>query len=92
MCCPQERMRPSPPLAAALSTHSMCCGCCSDALFEQLQEALVPRLQDKVPGVRVEAVKAVSRLQDPGDAEDPVATEFVRMLGSDTSKCVPCGG
>ena len=55
-------------------------------MFDALDESLLARLRDKVPNVRVEAVKAVGRLQDPSNPDDPVVNEFVRMLMSDTSK------
>ena len=60
----------------------------SDALCDEIVECLLPRLRDRVPAVRVEAVRAIARLQDPEDAEDTVVIEFIRMLRSDSSKYV----
>ena len=38
--------------------------------------------------MRVHAVAALERLQDPSDKEDPVCAEMVRMLQSDPSNLV----
>lgn len=40
----------------------------------------------QVPVVRVHAAAALARLQDPTDADDSVTSEYMRMVGSDTSK------
>ena len=60
----------------------------SDVLWDQLQESMLDRLRDKVPLVRAHAVAALERLQDPSDKEDPVCTEYVRMLQADPSNVV----
>lgn len=41
---------------------------------------------DKIPVVRKHAVSAVSRLQDPTDSHDAVTSEYIRLLGNDSSK------
>jgi condensin complex subunit 3 len=43
-----------------------------DALYERLHHAMLQRLRDKMPAVRVQAVLAVTRLQDPRDNDCPV--------------------
>jgi len=58
----------------------------SEELYEEILQAMLERLNDKVPVVRVHAVAAVSRLQDPTDAADPVTAEYMRLVSSDTSK------
>ena len=58
----------------------------SEELYEKVLHAMLERLNDKVPVVRVHAVAAVSRLQDPTDASDPVTAEYMRLVSSDTSK------
>jgi len=60
----------------------------SDVLWDQLQESMLDRLRDKVPLVRAHAVASLERLQDPSDKEDPVCTEYVRMLQADPSNVV----
>jgi condensin complex subunit 3 len=58
----------------------------SEELYEKVLKAMLERLNDKVPVVRVHAVAAVARLQDPTDASDPVTAEYIRLVSSDTSK------
>lgn len=41
-------------------------------LYDYIYEAMLHRLQDKIPGVRREAVLALTRLQDPYSRECPV--------------------
>lgn len=43
-----------------------------DDLFDKINEAMLARLRDKFPSVRVQAVLALSRLQDPKDENCPV--------------------
>ena len=58
----------------------------SEELYEEILQAMLVRLNDKVPVVRVHAVAAVARLQDPTDVTDPVTSEYMRLISSDTSK------
>merc|ERR1719272_2794845 len=60
----------------------------TDTLWDSLLSSMLERLRDKVPLVRLHAVAALERLQDPGDKEDPVCQEMVRMLQSDASNLV----
>eukprot|EP00127_Corallochytrium_limacisporum_P000129 Clim_evm12s5 gene=Clim_evmTU12s5 len=57
----------------------------SDEIYESLQEKMLVCCRDKIPMVRVQAVRALFRLQDPSDPRCPVITEFTRMIGSDSS-------
>ena len=43
-------------------------------------------MNDKIPVVRKHAISAVSRLQDPTDINDSVTSEYIRLLGNDSSK------
>lgn len=43
-----------------------------DELFDQISNAMLLRVKDKVPNVRIQAVLALSRLQDPKDSDCPV--------------------
>ena len=43
------------------------------------------RLRDKIPGVRVQAIEMLTRLQNPADAEDEITAEYLRMASSDSS-------
>lgn len=43
-----------------------------DCLFDKINETMLVRIKDKIPNVRIQAVLALSRLQDPKDDECPV--------------------
>ena len=43
-----------------------------DELYDQIYECMLQRLRDKFPVVRVQAVFALSRLQDPSDQDCPI--------------------
>lgn len=43
-----------------------------DDLFDKINEAMLIRLKDKFSNVRIQAVLALSRLQDPKDENCPV--------------------
>ena len=57
-----------------------------DDFWDEILKFLLPRMNDKIPVVRKHAVSAVSRLQDPTDALDAVTSEYIRLLGNDSSK------
>ena len=59
-----------------------------EELWEKLEETMVPRLKDKIPVVRCMAISALSRLQDPNDAEDTVVSEYMNLVENDASKDV----
>ncbi|KAM7326271.1 hypothetical protein ACRRTK_014749 [Alexandromys fortis] len=50
-----------------------------DDLFDKINEAMLIRLKDKIPNVRIQAVLALSRLQDPKDDDCPVVDDAVRQ-------------
>ena len=43
-----------------------------DELYDRIYECMLQRLRDKFPIVRVHAVFALSRLQDPTDQDCPI--------------------
>ena len=59
-----------------------------EELWEKLEETMVPRLRDKIPVVRCMAVSALSRLQDPNDADDAIVSEYMNLVQNDASKDV----
>ncbi|XP_055480064.1 condensin complex subunit 3 [Psammomys obesus] len=46
-----------------------------DDLFDKINKAMLIRLKDKIPNVRIQAVLALSRLQDPKDDDCPVVDD-----------------
>ncbi|KAK1346029.1 hypothetical protein QTO34_008498 [Cnephaeus nilssonii] len=56
-----------------------------DDLFDKINEAMLIRLKDKIPNVRIQAVLALSRLQDPKDDECPVANAYVTLIENDSN-------
>mgnify|MGYP002259971622 CR=1 FL=1 len=56
-----------------------------DKLADRIFETMLTRLHDKIPAVRVQAVAAVSRLQDPGDTECPVISTYLSLMSTDSS-------
>ena len=44
---------------------------------------MMVRIKDKFPGIRIQAVMALIRLQDPTDEECPVIDAFLRSLETD---------
>lgn len=59
--------------------------CIDDDLCDQISECMMERLQDKAPAVRMQAVLALHRLQDPADASCPVMKAFMFHMSSDPS-------
>ena len=55
-------------------------------LWDSMALVLLPRLKDKAPNVRLWAVRAMKRIQNPGDEKDQVIKEFVRLMSTDSSK------
>lgn len=51
-----------------------------DDLFDKINEAMLIRLKDKIPNVRIQAVLALSRLQDPKDDDCPVVDGMYGFL------------
>ncbi|XP_072868599.1 condensin complex subunit 3 isoform X2 [Chlorocebus sabaeus] len=50
-----------------------------DDVFDKINKAMLIRLKDKIPNVRIQAVLALSRLQDPKDDECPVVNDAVKQ-------------
>uniref|UniRef100_A0A8C3T9R9 Non-SMC condensin I complex subunit G n=2 Tax=Chelydra serpentina TaxID=8475 RepID=A0A8C3T9R9_CHESE len=56
-----------------------------DDLFDKINEAMLIRLKDKIPNVRIQAVLALARLQDPNDENCPVVNVYNALLENDSS-------
>ncbi|XP_065261188.1 condensin complex subunit 3 [Emys orbicularis] len=56
-----------------------------DDLFDKINEAMLIRLRDKIPNVRLQAVLALARLQDPNDENCPVVNVYNALLENDSS-------
>ncbi|XP_004624601.1 condensin complex subunit 3 isoform X2 [Octodon degus] len=56
-----------------------------DDLFDKINEAMLIRLRDKIPNVRIQAVLALSRLQDPKNDECPVVDAYVTLIENDSN-------
>ncbi|XP_054994249.1 condensin complex subunit 3 isoform X2 [Sorex araneus] len=54
-----------------------------DDLFDKINEAMLVRLKDKIPNVRIQAVLALARLQDPKDDDCPVANAYAALIEND---------
>jgi len=57
-------------------------------LFQELRDAVITRSRDTIGAVRVEAAKALARLQDASDPNDDVIQEYIRMLTTEENKDV----
>jgi len=56
-----------------------------DELAERIFDSMLTRLHDKFPAVRVQAVAAISRLQDPSDPECIVLSTYLKLMSNDSS-------
>ncbi|NXY83464.1 CND3 protein, partial [Alcedo cyanopectus] len=56
-----------------------------DDLFDKINEAMLIRLKDKFSNVRIQAVLALSRLQDPNDENCPVVNIYITLLENDSN-------
>ncbi|XP_033016063.1 condensin complex subunit 3 isoform X1 [Lacerta agilis] len=56
-----------------------------DELFDQISNAMLLRVKDKVPNVRIQAVLALSRLQDPKDSDCPVVNVYSNLIENDSN-------
>ncbi|BFZ07082.1 hypothetical protein BsWGS_10121 [Bradybaena similaris] len=54
-----------------------------DELYYRLYQCMVERLRDKCPLVRVHAVLALTRLQDPADENCPIAKAYIILMARD---------
>ena len=59
-----------------------------EELLDAMISTLVPRLKDKFPNVRMWAIKALGRLQDPDNNRCPVTMELLRLMSSDSAAAV----
>jgi len=62
----------------------------SDDLYDRMTEVMLERIRDKMPAVRAQAARALSRLQDGGESQDfsqdEITQAFVELLGSEKNK------
>ncbi|XP_043827733.1 condensin complex subunit 3 [Dromiciops gliroides] len=56
-----------------------------DDLFDKINEAMLIRVKDKIPNVRIQAVLALARLQDPKDDDCPVVNAYSTLLENDSN-------
>ncbi|XP_027498740.1 condensin complex subunit 3 [Corapipo altera] len=56
-----------------------------DDLFDKINEAMLIRLKDKFSNVRIQAVLALARLQDPKDEDCPVVNIYTTLLENDSN-------
>ncbi|XP_061440135.1 condensin complex subunit 3 [Rhineura floridana] len=56
-----------------------------DELYDQINNAMLLRVKDKVPNVRIQAVLALSRLQDPKDNDCPVVNVYNNLIENDSN-------
>ncbi|XP_066173284.1 condensin complex subunit 3 [Sylvia atricapilla] len=59
-----------------------------DDLFDKINETMLSRLKDKFPSVRIQAVLALTRLQDPKDENCPVVNVYSNLLENDSNSDV----
>ncbi|XP_053113435.1 condensin complex subunit 3 isoform X2 [Hemicordylus capensis] len=56
-----------------------------DELFDKINRAMLLRVKDKVPNVRIQAILALSRLQDPKDNDCPVVNVYNSLIENDSN-------
>ena len=54
-------------------------------MWELLQETMLCRMTDKIPVVRVQAINALTRLQDPTDMDCPIIQAYLQHMNCDSS-------
>nr|XP_047138807.1 condensin complex subunit 3 isoform X3 [Hydra vulgaris] len=54
-------------------------------LSDSIYECMMYRLKDKLPSIRIQAVLALNRLQDPEDEQCPVIDAFLHSMNTDTN-------
>ncbi|XP_068133982.1 condensin complex subunit 3 [Hyperolius riggenbachi] len=54
-----------------------------DDLFDKIHDAMLIRVTDRVPNVRIQAVLALARLQDPSNPDCAVSNVYVHLLEND---------
>ncbi|KAJ8316952.1 hypothetical protein KUTeg_004856 [Tegillarca granosa] len=61
-----------------------------DDLYDRIYESMLERLRDKCPVVRLHAVMAMARLQDPRDENCPVIKAYLFLINCDPNPEVRC--
>ncbi|KAK1175549.1 condensin complex subunit 3-like [Acipenser oxyrinchus oxyrinchus] len=56
-----------------------------DDLFDRIHEAMLVRVKDTFPNVRIQAVLAMARLQDPQDGDCPTINAYMILLENDSN-------
>ncbi|KAK9540184.1 hypothetical protein VZT92_002653 [Zoarces viviparus] len=56
-----------------------------DDLFDRIHQAMLVRVTDKFPNVRIQAALAMTRLQQPKDPECPTINAYMLILENDTN-------
>ncbi|XP_023654969.2 condensin complex subunit 3 isoform X1 [Paramormyrops kingsleyae] len=56
-----------------------------DDLFDRIHEAMLIRVTDKFPNVRIQAALAMARLQEPENEECPTIKAYIMILDNDTN-------
>ncbi|XP_057699600.1 condensin complex subunit 3 isoform X1 [Corythoichthys intestinalis] len=56
-----------------------------DELFDRIHQAMLVRVTDKFPNVRIQAALAMTRLQQPNDPDCPTINAFMLILENDTN-------
>ncbi|XP_074641099.1 condensin complex subunit 3-like [Tubulanus polymorphus] len=59
-----------------------------DNLYDSIYQAMLERMRDKFPLVRVQAVLSLTRLQDPTDKDCPIINAYLFMLSCDPNQDV----
>ncbi|GJQ09572.1 hypothetical protein GpartN1_g1363.t1 [Galdieria partita] len=57
----------------------------SEDLWNAITHTMQIRCRDRISSVRSQALRALSRMQDPYEAEDPVTRTFLQLLKKDTA-------
>ncbi|XP_061840431.1 condensin complex subunit 3 isoform X1 [Nerophis lumbriciformis] len=56
-----------------------------DDLFDRIHQAMLVRVTDRFPNVRIQAALAMTRLQQPSDPDCPTINAFMLILENDTN-------
>jgi condensin complex subunit 3 len=56
-----------------------------DDIYEGLEKTMLKRIEDKIPGIRVQAINALGRLQDVQDADCPIVAAYLSRMANDSS-------
>eukprot|EP00871_Galdieria_phlegrea_P005030 jgi/Galph1/5528/GphlegSOOS_G4140.1 len=57
----------------------------SEDLWNAILASMLLRCRDRISSVRCQAVRALSRMQDPTEVDDPVTQTFIQLVNQDTS-------